>query len=330
MKISDIRLLCGPPHEDERNRDICKSLNDVDEALIYHVDREILNHDKSASPLKNIDDILEGQTKVDAKIDEKPWYNTWPFGAPTEEVCAKFLAVCREKRKLKETFDIVVQQSKKIAKYYPISHGQDKTVMILSDKWDYDTFRKYEKELLNHAIRDGIWYIFLLVTDYGYTQIPFLPNNRNDLKHLEGEKIEDDLTYEDMLDMLCEYPFEYSMSGGMLQLNEYAHYHFDARKNCWERYSPKDGDIFGRIWKNDLKRFLKSVSWITDEKCSMLKPQMQVWDAPTRELRFFGKKIKWNAGLDGDTDGQYALLQKALDQFVTDCEKHAGGEINVR
>lgn len=318
MRISDVRLLCEPPHEGERNINICKSLNYVDEALIYQVDREILNHDKSASPLKNIDDILEGQTKVDAKIDEKPWYNTWPFGTPTEEVCAKFLAVCRGKRKLKETFDIVVQQSKKIAKYYPISHGQDKTVMILSDKWDYDTFRKYEKKLLNHAIRDGIWYIFLLVTDYGYTQIPFLPNNRNDLKHLEGEKIEDDLTYDDMLDMLYEYPFEYSMSGGTWQPHERVHYSFDADELRWEKHSLIGEDICGNIMEKDLEQFLKSMSWIADESQTMLKPQTQVLDAPTRELRIFGKTIKWNAGLDGDTDRQYTLLQKALDRFVAE------------
>lgn len=322
MKISDIRLLCEPPHEEERNINICKSLNYVDEALIYHVDREILNHDKNASPLKNIDDILEGQTKVDAKIDEKPWYNTWPFGTPTEEVCSKFLAVCRGKRKLKETFDIVVQQGKKIAKHHPISHGQDKTVMILADKWDYDTFRKYEKELLNHAIQDGIWYIFLFVTDYGYAQIPFLPNDRNALKYLEGEKIEDDLDYEDMLDMLCEYPFEYSMNGGTWQPHERVHYSFGADELRWEKHSLIGEDIYGNINENDLKRFLKSISWIASESRSMLKPQMQVLDASTRELKICGKTIEWNEAFDEDSDSQYRLLQKALNRFVAECEKY--------
>lgn len=327
MKISDIRLLCDLPHEDERNIEICKRLNFVDEALIYHADRKILNHDKNASPLKNVDVILEGQTKVNAKIDGRPWYNTWPFGTPTEEVCSKFLAVCRGKRKLKETFDIVVQQSKKIAKHYPISHGQDKTVMILSDKWDYDTFRKYEKKLLNHAIRDGIWYIFLLITDYGYTQIPFLQNNRNALQHLEGEKIEDDLTYEDVLDMLCEYPVEYSIGGGTWQPHERVHYSFDADELCWEKHSLMEEDICGNIKENDLKRFLENISWIAGESRTMMKPQMEVLDAPTRELRIFGKTIEWNVGFDEDSDRQYTLLQKALDRFVAECEKNIEGEI---
>lgn len=337
MRISDFRLICEPPHEEERNIDICKRLNYADEALIYHVDREILNYDKNASPLKNIDsvfgdqakmdadidDILEDQTRISAKIYGRPWYNTWPFGTPTEEIYSKFLAVCRGKRKLKDVFDVVVQQSKKIAKHYPISHGQDKTVMILTDKWDYDTFRKYEKKLLNHAIQDGIWYIFLLVTDYGYTQIPFLPNNRNALKHLDIEKIEEDLTYEDILDMLCKNPFEYSMSGGTWQQHEQEHYSFDPDELRWEKYSLLNGNSYGKIRKNDLKRFLKSVSWIADESRTMLVSQVRTLDAPTRELRIFGKTIEWDAGVGEDSDSQYALLQKDLDRFVLECEKHA-------
>lgn len=226
---------------------------------------------------------------------------------------------------MKDVFDVVVQQSKKIAKHYPISHGQDKTVMILTDKWDYDTFRKYEKKLLNHAIQDGIWYIFLLVTDYGYTQIPFLPNDRNSIRHLNGEKIEDDLTYEDILDMLCKNPFEYSISGGTWQQHEQEHYSFDPDELCWEKYSLLKGKSYGKIWKNDLKRFLKSVSWIADESRSVLKPQARVLDAPTGKLNIFGKSMEWDVSFDEDGDSQYVLLQKALDRFVVECEKHMGG-----
>lgn len=68
MRISDIRLMCEPPHEQERNTYICKRLNYVDEVLIYHVDREILNYDKNASPLKNIDSILGDQAKIERCI----------------------------------------------------------------------------------------------------------------------------------------------------------------------------------------------------------------------------------------------------------------------
>lgn len=320
MRISDVRLLCEPSHEEERNINICRNLNYADEALIYHVDRKILNHNKSASPLKNIDDILEGQTRVDA--DGRPWYNTWPFGIPTEEIYSKFLAVCRGEQKLKGVFDVVIKQSKKIAEHYRNCHGQEKTVMILTDKWDYDTFRKYEKKLLNHAIQDGIWYIFLLVTDYGYTQIPFLPNDRNAISHLDGETIEDDLAFENILDMLQEYPFEYSMSGGTFQPFESVHYRFDIYSFCWEKHSLREGDAYGKIWEKDLKQFLKSISWITIERQSIIKPQVWALDLPTRKLNIFGRTIEWDAAFDEDGDRQYALLQKALDRFVAGCEKH--------
>ena len=54
------------------------------------------------------------------------------------------------------------------------SHGE-KQVTVLTDKWDVSVFQKYEWDFLNSALMDKVQYIFLLVTDYGITVIPFLP-----------------------------------------------------------------------------------------------------------------------------------------------------------
>ena len=85
-----------------------------------------------------------------------------------------------------------MDQSAKMARKYRNQPDVLKTVIIVTDYWDPKQFKEYEKEMLQYALKDGIWYIFLLATDYGVTQIPFLPNSRDvwGVKLLPDEMIE--------------------------------------------------------------------------------------------------------------------------------------------
>ncbi len=54
---------------------------------------------------------------------------------------------------------------------------EPRTVMILADKWDDKTFTEFEERFLKHTALDSIWFVFLLATDNGYTQISFVDND---------------------------------------------------------------------------------------------------------------------------------------------------------
>lgn len=338
MRIEKIRAICEPEVGQERNKKICKDLDGVDEVMIYNVDRHILNLKREKNPLQNIDEILGMNYEFGKGADGVNFCNTWPFGTKTAEIFPKFLAVCRGKQRLSKVMDIVLKQSQKIADYYRYDDYARKTVLVLTDKWDVAIFKKYEKKLLEHAVNDEIWYIFLLVTEYGYTQIPFLPNDRNALKGLRGENIENDITLEDMLMRLDEgIPVVYSMTGGTWRPYGGVEYTFDVVGMWWKKESMEDrfdldrmrsikrsmeeGQRKGRIRTRALKRFLESTSWIADIEGNIV-PKSRALDSLVCTLRMYGKKIEWDSCfMDEIGDERIIKLQEAIDWFIEECER---------
>ena len=68
-------------------------------------------------------------------------------------------------------------QCENMIKAYP--YHVHKTILILTDKWDDPLFRKnYAGTFVNFAYRYNIVFVFLLVTDFGVSRIPFLPWDR--------------------------------------------------------------------------------------------------------------------------------------------------------
>ena len=96
--------------------------------------------------------------------------NTYPFGSPTDEIYLWLLAVCGEKGNLAETLDYIVRHC-----YRNSGNGLQNTVkgvLLLSTKWDGETFNKYEKDLVDQYRRIDIIFVAVLVTEYGVTEIP--------------------------------------------------------------------------------------------------------------------------------------------------------------
>ena len=195
MKIEEIRAICERPKERGcRNIELCKALSPVDEDFIYLIERDILNHSSEMSALENIDTILTGEHDVSMGtgnpfVDE--CYNAYPIGVETDVIHNRFLGICRGKTKLEAVFKEVIRHSKDVvdccSEYVEGSvyrRPHDRTTVILTDKWDVKTFAKYEKAFIRYACKHDIFPIFLLVSDYGYTQIPFLPNDRKKVREL--------------------------------------------------------------------------------------------------------------------------------------------------
>ena len=62
---------------------------------------------------------------------------------------------------------------------YLEKNGSHKTILILTDKWNDPVFRmNYAGTFINYANRYNIVFMFLLVTDFGVSRIPFLSWDR--------------------------------------------------------------------------------------------------------------------------------------------------------
>ena len=233
MKIEEIRAISeGPKERGCRNKELCEVLSRIDEAFIYYIDREILTHSPEKSALENMDDILTGECEVPG-ITGMPrgteWYNSYPFGIETDVIYSMFLGICRGKTRLEAVLREAIRHSEDVVKCCP--QYSERTTVVLTDKWDVKTFAKYEKAFIRYACLHDIFPIFLLVTDYGYTQIPFLPNDRKKLHELIPDV---DTDGEDALRLFNEVPVEYIEQGSVFNVTERFEYTFYFNERRWE------------------------------------------------------------------------------------------------
>lgn len=318
MKIGDIRrIIAERRNESDELKAVCRQIAPVDEGFIYHVAGDILNRNRERNIIQNIDDVLHEQYK-DKRSTAEPLYTIYPFGDSAGIAYPRFLAVCRAGETLNNTFAEISKQSKKMAKLYGKDCNFDKTVILLTDKWDFKTFKKYEKEFLNYALHDGIWYIFLLVTEYGCTQIPFLPNDRTALRNIPYAEVEDDITFEDMLRRLEGQPFEYSFDGGTWTANEIVYY-FDAFS--WHKESVAE-KCAGKIPCDALRDFLEKIFWIADIPEEEIILVSRAVDAPVSTLHIFGKTVEWDDVSVG-TEKHVNKLAKIVKNFIKKCEENS-------
>ena len=317
MRIGEVRSLCGSVGQ-ERNRDICSALSPVDEGFIYDVDRNILNHDKDRTPLNNIDDVLASGGAPAASGQAEPFYNTWPWGVKTYKIFPRFLAICRNDDTLNKVMGVIVAQSRKIASAYPGQQDREKTVILLTDKWDDRVFKKYEKQLLQFALDNGIWFIFLLVTDYGYTQIPFLPNDRYRLDQFRGERIEDNITMNELLRMLNDHSFEFEKNMGTWKPYEREKWSFNTMDLWWEREHFTEPEEHGD--RKALGRFLEKMLFLFDDPKRAQFASNLALDTGTCTLRIFGREIVWDLAPIGN-NRYVEVISEAINEFIDSCRK---------
>ena len=322
MKIDEIRAVCEDPKERGcRNIELCRALTQIDEGLIYHIDRDILNHSPERSALGNLADILNDEcemTEITGKSPGAESYNSYPFGAETDVVHSKFLGICKGKTRLDNVLKEAVRHSNDVVKCCPEYY--ERTTVILTDKWDAKTFAKYEKAFIRYACKHDIFPIFLLVTDYGYTQIPFLPNDREKVKELIPDL---DVDRNEALRLFKELPVEYIEQGSTFNIfhrNEYTFCFNDGTWECKRPYEEKDM-IRGTITDRAAKRFFKGVLWIANVDDRELNTDAKGIDAGSYTLSVFGKRLSWDAStIDENGDPRYIKLNKAIKELIDSLE----------
>lgn len=114
--------------------------------------------------------------------------NTYPFGEKSARVFPEFLGVCAGGATINSTLNEVKRYCERAQKVLPLE--DEKTVVLLTDKWDGPMFhKKYELDFLRYSLENNVLFIFLLVTDYGISRIPFLCRNRAELDSLCSKRI---------------------------------------------------------------------------------------------------------------------------------------------
>ena len=91
-----------------------------------------------------------------------------------------FLGVCSGNHDIIRVLDKAEEHCEKMIMAFP--DRDDKTILIFTDKWNNFLFQKeYAATFIYYANKHNILFLFLLVSDFGVSQIPFLILNRNTL-----------------------------------------------------------------------------------------------------------------------------------------------------
>ena len=198
--------------------------------------------------------------------------NTYPFGKPSRKIYPEFVGVCKGERTIRSVLDKAENQCENMIKAIP--YHVHKTILILTDKWDDPLFRtNYAGTFINYAYKYNILFMFLLVTDFGVSRIPFLSWDRRKMynrgfgdvewgaRHAEKEKI--DKLMEKLDSGYLSYVEEYRNGdnhGHSIGRFEFDLLHKTFYLNTFDSGSGTTDRKSGKIPERAVKRFLETVS----------------------------------------------------------------------
>ena len=229
--------------------------------------------------------------------------NTFPMGKRTNDIFPYFLGVCQENRKLTPVLHAAEKYCADAASVYPF---EDKTVLILTDKWDDYTFRrKFALSFTKFALKQIFLFVFILVTDYGFTRIPFLTCDRNMLQREQNWDISGSSRYEDEVKIreayrcLLQTRFcSYSYGGGTWKQYDRGEYEFDFVKERFRRTicdakNPMGVDSEGRIPKEAIRAIAVAVYPLRGQPEDRYFDSEKALDAGYGSAELFGKHFSW-------------------------------------
>ena len=304
-----------------RNYELFEDLAKIDERMAKVICRDILNGNESYSPLENMGDFLDRQVLLEespetAEMNHQGFaYNSYSFGKVSENLYNRFLGICWPKTSLNNVLKAALRWAGKIKKYEDSKEFENPSdippcvhpvAFILTYKWDALAFRKIEEKFLEYAAQ-GIWFIFILVTDYGCVQIPFLPNNRNliiEVPRYEGN------------DVKFEKPIIYTVNGASIGYYQ-TKYTFDLNKRecVIEKRSGINGipDIStGRLSEWAIDKFKKIIIGIEIKDFNGVN--VGVIDNVTMSLEMLGKHIKWD--MISEQEYPFSDFAKAISTLI--------------
>ena len=244
--------------------------------------------------------------------------NTYPFGRPTRKIYPEFVGICRGKTTLKSVLNKAEDHCEKMIHVYP--RHVDKTIMLLTDKWDDSLFKSdYAGTFINYANRENIVFIFLLVTDFGVSRIPFLTWNRRRLldrgswnvawgtRHRAKEEL---IT---AMDNLGKYgrSLYWKRSKRAENRNNDFHCKFDFELQEYS-FESKSGLKYGEIPVRALEKFAVAVRGYADLPEALYENTGEEKDPDLHVAEIFGRQFIW----DKTEDPFYTKLEKAFDDLI--------------
>lgn len=120
----------------------------IDELLLG---RRFENH----RSLEGLDKLIETNAReLIAKNpngnEKKTWFNCYPLEVGTTKIFPLCLAICRGGEQLDKVFDKMIEQAQKIIKVYSEKALVKRNIILLTDKWDNDMFKKYRDKFLEY------------------------------------------------------------------------------------------------------------------------------------------------------------------------------------
>ena len=137
----------------------------VKDILLDYTDMTPLNGIKVAA--KNDQDVCHGRYGG---------INTYPMGALTNTLYGDFLGISiGNDLKAKNTFDHALKHCVDYQSCRKNNMTQENpAVVILTDRWCPELFKKYEDYYIKFAIECNIDFYIFLITSYGIKEVPFL------------------------------------------------------------------------------------------------------------------------------------------------------------
>lgn len=319
MTIEEVRAACIEKRIDTES-DTLGSIFRIDEPFLFHVLKYYYHHSSEISPIEHLSNCMRSEDALDEAINGsrgEAWYNTYPFGTITDKVYSRFLGISLGKKMFNKVLKHAVKHNSNVVKYCEPSNFRDRTTVILTDYWDPEVFKKYEKDLLSHALISDIWTILILVTEYGFVPIPFLPNDRD---ALDGIVLDEDKVKADVQRWI-DTPVEYIVDGGTWNLGHHEEYTIYLYDKAWELIDAGGERNIGKIRYEAINKFLDEVLWIAETDKFDLDAENRSFDCERYELYIFGKRLVWdstNIGKNGDP--RYIKLNKALKKLIKSFE----------
>lgn len=245
----------------------------------------------------------------------------YPSKKKTDEVFPNFLCICREETRLATAFSQIKSVGDKMAEKYGNNSSLLKNIILITDKWNGNTFDKYKQDFLYKAKKYNIWLVIFLICGEELQQIPFLPNddrmNPDALPELEDIERVPNIRKE------IKYPldgFTFEVFPGTWNQTGGYRYRFDPMALSWHKESVTGECKNGRIPKRSLDKFMRNVQKLINEKAEKLIPENNSCDDPGYGLNLFEKVIKW-AYSDTENNPEFHKLQLIVDEFIKKCDK---------
>lgn len=254
--------------------------------------------------------------------------NTFPFGQKTDKIYHDYIGITiGGNPNLQKVLENAERHCWDMER--GLDHSEEKTVLIITDKWDQMRFQQeFEEIFLRYAIKDRVLFMFILVTDYGASQIPFLPVYRSELDRFTSK-------YIGMGGLENQFPLDFLLGSRTCTYNASSHGHGGYIDTSYQF------DFADRTYKQEQaseqldsqqKQTVRSQRSDEIDIAALVKFAAAVYelhDLPRDEyiehpeftdgengwtqysLSIFGKTFKWGPGL-----GEFEKIKDAVEELV--------------